>query len=903
MLETGADAVDEADGRVTVALRAGSGHALGGSASAEVVVKNAAPVSAVFENVPASHDGATPFRVQMRFSEEVVVSDEAFAAGLLSVSGGSVESARRLTPPSSVGWDITVRPAGAAEVAITLPAAAPCGTAVAVCTSDGRRLAASASATVAGPRQLRVGGSTLFEVLEGETAVATLAATGTDTPAANLDWSIADGADSAHFAILEDAALAFAGPKDFENPDDADADGSYQVTVQASDGASNARADLTVALADRNEAPTANAGADQENIAEGATVTLAGTAIDPDADDTLTYAWSQTGGPVVTLSDAAVAAPTFLAPTGLAADTTLSFTLAVTDRAGLNHEDAVSVTVKASPPPVATITAGASPVSEGTAATFTVSLDARAARALAVAVSVAETGAVLAGTPLASVAFAKGAASATVTVPTAADSVVEADSTITVTVTAGPGYAVGTEASASVTVEDDDDAIFTVSADAEAIDEGESTTLTIGISNAVTFSEAQIITLATSGTASSLDHSGVPPTLELAPGVSEATATLAAATDDEEEEAETVTVTASHDGAEIGSATVTIHSISHDATLASLSLSGVDIGTFSGAVTSYEASVAHSVTATTVTATASHTGATVTVEPGPEVGLAVGGNEVAITVTAEDGTTAKTYTVTVTRAALPVARIAAGATPVTEGAAATFTVSLDQVAPEALTVAVDVTESGSVLSGTPPASVAFAKGAASATLTAPTSGNSVVEPDSTVTASVRGGNGYTVDPAATASVIVENDDAATFTVSAEPATIREGESATLTVEIANGVTFAEQQTLALSTSGTAAASDYTGVSAALTLAAGASSASLTLAAAADGEEEDAETLTVTASHGGSEVGSASVTIHSVSARRDADRAEPVGQSTSGRSRAAVTAYAAKRGARGGDDRR
>ena len=63
------------------------------------------------------------------------------------------------------------------------------------------------------------------------------------------------------------------------------------------------------------------------------------------------------------------------------------------------------------------------------------------------------------------------------------------------------------------------------------------------------------------------------------------TATLAAATDQEEEQAETVTVTASHGGSTIGSATVTINSVSHDATLASLSLSGIDIGTFSGTVT------------------------------------------------------------------------------------------------------------------------------------------------------------------------------------------------------------------------------------------------------------------------------------------------------------------------------
>ena len=72
---------------------------------------------------------------------------------------------------------------------------------------------------------------------------------------------------------------------------------------------------------------------------------------------------------------------------------------------------------------------------------------------------------------------------------------------------------------------------------------------------------------------------------------------------------------------------------------------------FSGAVTSYQASVDHAVEATTVTATASHPEAAVSIQPGPEVSLAVGANEIAVTVTAEDGTATQTYTVTVTRAA------------------------------------------------------------------------------------------------------------------------------------------------------------------------------------------------------------------------------------------------------------
>ena len=514
--------------------------------------------------------------------------------------------------------------------------------------------------------------------------------------------------------------------------------------------------------------------------------------------------------------------------------------------------------------PQVSIGAASSSVTEGASAAFTVTLGGAAAQALTVAVSVTEGGSMLSGVSPASVAFAAGDTSVTLNVPTEADKVVEADSPVTATVTAGTGYTVGTGSSASVTVEDDDAATFTVSAAPETIAEGESATLAVAIANGVTFAEDQTLALVSSGTASPADYQGVPATLTLAAGATSAKAELAAMDDDEEEEAETLTLTASHGGVPVGSATVTIRSVSHDATLSALGLSGIDIGAFSGDTTAYAASVAHGISSTTVTAAASHARASVSISPGTEVSLAVGANEITVTVTAEDGTTTKTYRVTVTRTGIPEASITAVSSPVTEGLAASFTVTLDEAAAEALTVSVSVTESGSVLSGAPPASVAFAKGETSATLRVPTEGDSVVEADSTVKATVTAGTGYTAGTASSASVTVEDDDAATFTVSADAEAIAEGESATLTVAISNAVTFPESQEVSLATSGTASASDYTGVPATLTLAAGASSATATLAASADQEEEEAETVTVTASHGGSAIGSATLTIHSVS---------------------------------------
>ena len=196
-----------------------------------------------------------------------------------------------------------------------------------------------------------------FTVAEGTTAVAELAASDTGS-GTTTTWSIAEGtaggADGAAFALTPEGVLTLVAAKDFEAPDDADGDGVYEVTVEAAvpatvmAGAQTAAAALLVTLTDVNEAPVAVAAASPARVREGAEVTLDGSAsADPDADDTLTYAWTQAddGAPRVTLSDANAVQPVFTSPSDLAAETELGFTLRVTDAAGLHAEATVTVTV------------------------------------------------------------------------------------------------------------------------------------------------------------------------------------------------------------------------------------------------------------------------------------------------------------------------------------------------------------------------------------------------------------------------------------------------------------------------------------------------------------------------------------------------------------------------------
>ena len=105
------------------------------------------------ESAPRTHDGTSAFDVRLAFSEELAddfsyktLRDHAF-----TVTHGAVTGARRLTPASNIGWEITVEPAGRADVTLALPATTDCDAAGAICTEDERMLAATLVATVEGP--------------------------------------------------------------------------------------------------------------------------------------------------------------------------------------------------------------------------------------------------------------------------------------------------------------------------------------------------------------------------------------------------------------------------------------------------------------------------------------------------------------------------------------------------------------------------------------------------------------------------------------------------------------------------------------------------------------------------------------------------------------------------------
>ena len=120
----------------------------------------------------------------------------------------------------------------------------------------------------------------------------------TDPEGATVTWS-AGGTDGRYFAIDDQGRFSFRedSPPDFDDPDDAGRDNAYNVTVQASDDASNsATLDVTVTVTDHNESvePTISTRRPPSTYRENGTAAVyTFRANDPQSGTTIT--WSLTG--------------------------------------------------------------------------------------------------------------------------------------------------------------------------------------------------------------------------------------------------------------------------------------------------------------------------------------------------------------------------------------------------------------------------------------------------------------------------------------------------------------------------------------------------------------------------------------------------------------------------------
>ena len=201
--------------------------------------------------------------------------------------------------------------------------------------------------------------SATLKAQAGGTGVAALTATDGDHADADLAWSIAGGADRAHFALTGAGVLSFVSAKSYAAPDDADSDRVYELQVRVTDGANPVTAALTVELVESLTAPGVPQGLTAQ--ARSARVELRWTTPD-DGGDALTghrYRVSADGGTSwepdwTDIADSAAGRPNARGVTvsGLANDTAYRFEVRAVNATGAGGAAAVTGTPRA-----ATITA------------------------------------------------------------------------------------------------------------------------------------------------------------------------------------------------------------------------------------------------------------------------------------------------------------------------------------------------------------------------------------------------------------------------------------------------------------------------------------------------------------------------------------------------------------------
>ena len=192
----GGTIVSAADGTVDAVLA----HVGAAKAALAVSTRDVADgLTAYFSAMPAEHDGDTPFTFEVHFSEAFSISYLAMP-GAFEVTNGSATGAGRVDNPHDEAqglqankvWAITVQPDGAGDVGIELPATTDCEAPGAVCTDDGKALAGSVEARIAGPVAISVADAS---VTEGAGAVLAFEVTLDRAPSApvTVDYATGEG--------------------------------------------------------------------------------------------------------------------------------------------------------------------------------------------------------------------------------------------------------------------------------------------------------------------------------------------------------------------------------------------------------------------------------------------------------------------------------------------------------------------------------------------------------------------------------------------------------------------------------------------------------------------------------------------------------------------------------------
>ena len=351
--------------RVTFTDDGGTEETLESEATAAVE----AGLTARFENVPASHDGSSAFRLRLAFSEEVFEGSEPFDKNqaiqdALVVSGGAVTGRARVDKDEFDEWWIKVAPSGNGAVTVSLPAQTDCEAAGAVCTPNGAALASPVSATVPGPvsqtREVSIAAANSSttrnvtadssQVTEGTAAEFTLTRTGPLADALTVNVTVTETGTMLSGTVPETVTFNANSPTAelrIETEDDEVAEPASTITAALAAGSGYAMdtgaASASATVEDDDAAPVVQTAA-IVTVPENTTAVATLTATDDDTP-VADLGWSIAGGAdaaMFTVSaggDLAFAsAKDFEAPDDADTDGDYEVTVRVTD--GANADDA-----------------------------------------------------------------------------------------------------------------------------------------------------------------------------------------------------------------------------------------------------------------------------------------------------------------------------------------------------------------------------------------------------------------------------------------------------------------------------------------------------------------------------------------------------------------------------------
>ena len=369
--------------KVTVSFTDDAGNEESVTSAATAVVTQP-PLTASTHDVPESHDGATAFTFELRFSEEPVggFSATTLRDQALTVSGGTITNVRQLETGKNLKWEITLQPSGNEEVTVILLPTIDCAALGAICAGDGRGLSVGQAILVLGPPNSAASGA---PTINGTAQVGEILTASTSSIAD------ADGVANATFTyqwLADDADISGATGSSYTLVA-ADEGKVITVTVSFTDDAGNAEtltSAATTAVAPSGGSTNSLERSDQEDVQENSAAsgapTINGTAqvgeiltastsgisdADGLANASFTYQWLA--------DDADINGATTSSYTVVAADAgkTIKVHVSFTDDDG-NEESVTSAATAAVTQPPVTATFHDGPSSHDGSAAFTFEL-------------------------------------------------------------------------------------------------------------------------------------------------------------------------------------------------------------------------------------------------------------------------------------------------------------------------------------------------------------------------------------------------------------------------------------------------------------------------------------------------------------------------------------------------